>query len=584
LKKLTIITRVDYMNQLILGDNLEIMRKMESESIDLIYLDPPFFSNRNYEVIWGDKGEVRSFEDRWSGGIDHYIAWLKERVAEMHRLLKPTGSIYLHCDWHADAYIRVYILDKVFGENNFRNHITWQRTNAHNDARKKMPNLCDTIYFYAKSNKHEYRAQFAELSEKYKDDFYRNIDGKGTFMSGDITGPRVNPQDKEWKDFHPAKSGRSWSVPNIIVEKLVGKEKCKEMSIIEKLDLLFENDYIYFTKNGTPRVKRYIDDSKGVVVGDNWTDIKPVQSQATEKIGYPTQKPEKLIERIILASSNEGDIVFDPFVGGGTTIVVADKLKRKWIGIDQSVQAIKVSEMRLENQKNLFSLPYSVQLHKYDYDTLRYKDAFEFEKWIVEQFGGLSNIRQRSDFGMDGKTREGIPIQVKRSDNIGRNVIDNFHSSLQRYDKALYDKNIKLGNTAGYIIAFSFGTGAIQEVARLQNEGNIIKKAVLFLILVFVLASCGDNKNKTKITSEIIELKLDYSRIPSYCNPDSYKIVKIPKGYLIQLPGGTLWNDYSIFFSRNPTVYNTAQEAQSVINKLAKESKQNWINSCGTEF
>ena len=120
----------DVMNKLILGDNLEIMRTLESESVDLIYLDPPFFSNRNYEVIWGDEGEIRSFKDRWSGGIDYYIAWLKERVTEMHRVLKKTGSIFLHCDWHADAYIRVYVLDRIFWEKNFRNGIAWCYTRS----------------------------------------------------------------------------------------------------------------------------------------------------------------------------------------------------------------------------------------------------------------------------------------------------------------------------------------------------------------------------------------------------------------------------------------------------------------------
>src|ERR1035437_5636994 len=123
-------------NQLILGDNLEILKTIDNESIDLIYLDPPFFSNRNYEVIWGDAGEVRSFQDRWSGGIEHYIVWLKERVIEMHRILKPTGSIFLHCDWHADAYIRVEILDKLFGGNNFRNEIIWKRADAHSDLKQ----------------------------------------------------------------------------------------------------------------------------------------------------------------------------------------------------------------------------------------------------------------------------------------------------------------------------------------------------------------------------------------------------------------------------------------------------------------
>ena len=140
-------------NKLILGDNLEILKQLDSDTVDLIYLDPPFFSNRTYEVIWGDSGEVRSFEDRFSGGIDHYIGWLKERVAEMHRILKPTGSIFLHCDCHANAYIRVEILDKIFGGNNFRGEIIWQRAQAHNDAKKKLAVLTDTIWYYSKTEK-----------------------------------------------------------------------------------------------------------------------------------------------------------------------------------------------------------------------------------------------------------------------------------------------------------------------------------------------------------------------------------------------------------------------------------------------
>jgi hypothetical protein len=177
-------------------------------------------------------------------------------------------------------------------------------------------------------------------------------------------------------------------------------------------------------------------------------------------------------------TSNKGDIVLDPFVGGGTTVAVADKLSRKWIGIDQSVQAIKVTEMRLQNQMDLFSNSFVVQLHKYDYDTLRYKDAFEFESWIIVQYGGTSNSKQRSDLGLDGKTKDNTPIQVKRSDNIGRNVIDNFHSAIMRYDKNLYEKNKAEMKPVGFIIAFSFGKGAIQEVARLHNEENIIIQLV----------------------------------------------------------------------------------------------------------
>src|SRR5215469_1907170 len=137
-------------NRLILGDNLEILKSMKNDCVDLIYLDPPFFSNRNYEVIWGDSGEIRSFQDRWSGGISHYIDWLKERVQEMHRVLKPTGSIFLHCDWHADAYIRVHILDRIFGEKNFRGQIIWKRYAAHSLGTKNLDIISDSIYIYSK--------------------------------------------------------------------------------------------------------------------------------------------------------------------------------------------------------------------------------------------------------------------------------------------------------------------------------------------------------------------------------------------------------------------------------------------------
>jgi len=174
-----------------------------------------------------------------------------------------------------------------------------------------------------------------------------------------------------------------------------------------------------------------------------------------------------------LCASNEGDVILDPFVGGGTTVCVADKLKRNWIGIDQSVQAVKVTEMRLQKQQGLFSEPFVLKLHKYDYDSLRNKDAFAFETWIIEQFGGIPNIKQRNDLGVDGKTRENIPIQVKRKDDVNRNTVDNFKSACERFDKTLFLKNIEQQKPVGYIIAFSFGSGAIQEISRLKVEENV---------------------------------------------------------------------------------------------------------------
>jgi DNA modification methylase len=391
-------------NKLILGDNLEILRTIESESVDLIYLDPPFFSNRNYEVIWGDSGEIRSFEDRFSGGIDHYISWLKERVIEMHRILKQTGSFYLHCDWHADAYIRVFILDKIFGENNFRNEIIWCYKSG-GASKNFFSKKHDTIFFYSKSKKYNFNFE------------------------------------KE-KSYGQAGGGQGGKVEYF-------KDKLGTYSVVGIKD---------------------------------WWEISILSTTHPERIGYPTQKPMQLLERIVKASSNEGDLILDPFVGGGTTVAVADKLNRKWIGIDQSVAAIKVTEARMNNSQDLFSNqennPFIVQLHKYDYDTLRFKDAFEFEIFIVTQFGGINNTKQRGDLGLDGKTRENQPIQVKRSDGIGRNVVDNFLSAVKRNDKSLYEKNKTDMKPVGYIIAFSFGKGAIQEVARLHNEENVIIELV----------------------------------------------------------------------------------------------------------
>ena len=396
-------------NKLILGDNLEILKKLESESVDLVYLDPPFFSNRNYEVIWGDSGEVRSFEDRFSGGIDHYISWLKERVIEMHRILKQTGSIFLHCDWHANSYIRVQILDKIFGTTNFKNEIIWCYTRP-SASRKQLPRVHDNIYWYAKSDSctvylDEIRIPYSEESQ--------------------------------------ARSNRGAGEKSVMGTK-AGQERLNQLGKIP----------------------------------ESYWPIPMIQGNGNERIGYPTQKPEKLLHRIIQMASKQGDFIIDPFVGGGTTIAVADKINRKWIGIDQSVAAIKVTEARMNNQQDLFAKPFVTQLHKYDYDTLRYKDAFEFEIFIVTQFGGINNTKQRGDLGLDGKTRENQPIQVKRSDGIGRNVVDNFLSAVKRNDKNLYEKNKEEMKPIGFIIAFSFGKGAVQEVARLQNEENIIIKLV----------------------------------------------------------------------------------------------------------
>ena len=336
-------------NRLILGDNLEILKTLESESVDLIYLDPPFFSNRNYEVIWGDAGEIRSFQDRWAGGIDHYISWLKERVVQMYRVLRKMGSFFLHCDWHADAYIRVEILDKIFGEANFINEFVWKRSSNRSSISKAARKCHDTIFYYTKSKRYTFNQVFMALSDASLK-IYKNQDEKGLYRLVPlmVSGKRNGITGKPWRGINPNKQGQ---------------EGMHWVTTHDKLDEYDKQGLVYFPPKGvTPQLKYYLEQSPGVPVSDVWDDIRLVQGN--ESIGYPTQKPEALLERILKIASNEGDIVLDPFMGGGTTAAVADKLKRQWIGIDQSTMAVKVTEMRLDKQRGLFSAPFSVQLQK----------------------------------------------------------------------------------------------------------------------------------------------------------------------------------------------------------------------------
>jgi DNA modification methylase len=275
----------DFTNQLILGDNLAVLQSMPDKSVDLIYLDPPFFSNRTYEVIWGDEGEKRSFEDRFAGGIDHYISWLKIRVRQMHRILKPTGSIFLHCDWHANAEIKVDILNNIFGRNNYKNEIVWYYYNKFQGNINKLAANHDVIFWYSKSN-----------------------------------------------------------------HFVFNKQKEKRGEVVKQIKRVWdkENSKIVNAKDEYGKVQYIETDEK--TLDDVWRISMLQPADKKERIGYPTQKPEALLSRIIKMASNEGDVVLDPFVGGGTTIAVADRLNRKWIGIDQSVMAIKVSDLRMKKR------------------------------------------------------------------------------------------------------------------------------------------------------------------------------------------------------------------------------------------
>ena len=329
-------------NRIMWGDNLEILAKMESESVDLIYLDPPFFSNRQYEVIWGDEGEIRSFEDRWAGGIEHYVVWLKERVEAMYRVLKRNGAIFLHCDWHADAYIRVDILDRVFGARNFRSEIIWKRQTAKKGSqfkRRSFGQYADKIFFYSKSGKYHFQL------EKIKNDAETNKLIR-RYNKVDADGRRFRVDHIELIE--------AMARENLIYEYKGYIPKYGWMMVKEKLEMFDNENCIYWSETGKPYRKYFLDEYEGQELTNIWDDITIAQGR--ERIGYPTQKPEALLERIIKCASKEGDIVLDPFMGGGTTLAVAERLGRQFIGIDQSEAAFKVTKQRLQKQNGHFEV------------------------------------------------------------------------------------------------------------------------------------------------------------------------------------------------------------------------------------
>ncbi len=399
-------------------DNLRQLTQFPPECVDLIYLDPPFFSNRHYEVIWGDEAEVRSFEDRWEGGIQVYINWMRERVIEMWRVLKPTGSLYFHCDPHASHYLKV-MLDEVFGANRFRNEIVWKRTpfSGSSKARaQQLPRSHDTLLFYSKGDRWTWHPPTLAYSTAYLSRF-------------------------KWED------ARGFYRKSLL--------KTYSAETLERLRA--EDRLITPTRPGANySYKQYLAESSGYVqVDDVWVDVNSLNPVARERLGYPTQKPEALLERVIASSSDEGDIVLDPFCGCGTTVAVAERMGRPWIGIDISPTAVNLMKRRLVKATNGRCTPTVVGLPVDEAD-LRSLKPFEFQNWVIQRMCGTHSPRKSGDMGIDGFSfMVHDPIQVKQSDHVGRNVVDNFETAMERINKA-----------TGYIVAFSYTRGAREEVAR----------------------------------------------------------------------------------------------------------------------
>ena len=390
------------LNRLFFGDCLHVMRMLPSEGIDLIYIDPPFFSGRNYNIIFGDKNEVRSFTDIWEGGMPGYLIWLNARLYEMKRLLKPTGSIYVHLDWHAAHYVKCE-LDRLFGYDQFMSEIVWQRTAARSDS-KRINHIHDVILIYAAGPHPTWNRVLAEYSEEYIAQFYRTVDpttGK-RFMADNLTaaGLRNGDSGKPWRGINPSDKGRHWAVPTAAFEA-IGMTK-GDRTVQQMLDLLDSKGLIYWPEKegGIPRFKRFRDSISGTPLQSIWTDVPPVAAHALEKIGYPTQKPEALLERIITASTNRSDVVADFFTGGGTTVTVAQKTGRRWIASDISRVAVALTADRIARilAPNLEEIKRAAKKMKKD------KTASELDSGEIVQNGTLTSVEDAKKKAVEAST------------------------------------------------------------------------------------------------------------------------------------------------------------------------------------
>ncbi len=453
------------------GDCLDQLRQLPDESIDLCYIDPPFNSNRNYEVFWGERKEMRSFEDRHES-TNAYIDYMRPRCSEIRRVLKKTGSFYYHCDWHASHYVKV-MLDYIFGENNFVNEIIWKRQSAHNDAKqgsKHLGRVHDTVFLYCGGDKnYHFKHLYRPYDEDYLEKFYKHVEpGTGRrFQLDNLLAPGGASPSKGNPNYEFLGITRYWRYSQ------------------KRMQELYEQGRIVQKKpGGVPRYKRYLDEGKGVPIGDVWDDIKPIQSHDVERLGYPTQKPLKLLERIIELSSKPNDIVLDAFCGCGTALVAAQKLRRQWVGIDISPTACRVMAKRLrdsaklpENEKLwLTGRGFVVRDLPQTEAMLRKMPPFEFENWAVIALGGLPNKAQVGDMGLDGKifpvstipeVKEGtldfmdvwFPVQVKQKEKAGRPDIDLFEAAMIRSERM-----------KGFFVSFDYTDDALKEIRRFRQQ------------------------------------------------------------------------------------------------------------------
>jgi len=409
------------MNKLYYGDNLNVLRlHIPDESVDLIYLDPPFNSNATYNVLFSEQNgsrsaaQIEAFTDTWrwdqaaaeayreateaGGNVSRalqafrtflgdsnmlaYLSMMAPRLVEMRRVLKETGSIYLHCDPTASHFLKM-LMDAVFGVTNYLNEISWRRSNPKSHIKVNFPNCRDVILRYAKTDHLIFNMIYAEHNPDYVAKAYRLRDERGCYQ----LLPLLNPNDDR---------------PNLTYEFL-GITRVWRWTK-ERMEKAYKDGIVVQAKPGAvPRYKKYLSDSKGRTVTDDWNDIQQVSGN--EALGYPTQKPEALLERIIKASSNEGDMVLDPFCGCGTTIVAAERLKRNWIGIDITHLAVALMKVRLNDtfegraEYQVIGEPTTVQ----DAANLAAEDPYQFQWWALGLVGARPAEKKKgADKGIDG--------------------------------------------------------------------------------------------------------------------------------------------------------------------------------------
>ena len=418
-------------NTLYYGDNLDILRQyVPDESVDLIYLDPPFNSNASYNVLFkeqsgeGSPAQIKAFTDTWEwtqeservseqeiimnpttppnvkdmitafrefigrNAMMAYLVMMTPRLVELRRVLKSTGSIYLHCDPNASHYLKL-LLDAVFGSANFRSEIVWRRANAKGQAFKGYPHNHDTLLYYSRSDEFKWNRPFRPHDPTYVKQFYRFTDPETgrRYRLGDLTNPNPNRPNLtyEWNGHM-----RVWRWT---------KERMQEAH---------ESGLIHYSSTGLASQKRYLDEMQGNPVDTIWEDVRPIQAQAKERLGYPTQKPQALLERIIEASSNEGDVVLDPFCGCGTAVAAAEKLKRRWIGVDVTHLAVALMKNRLKTGFNIVpGKDYEVVGEPADVGSARAlaeQDRYQFEFWAMSLLEAFPREQKKrgADRGIDG--------------------------------------------------------------------------------------------------------------------------------------------------------------------------------------